>query len=87
MKSYLETELDKQLEILDLSDFDHKEVEIFEDFFLKYKKGKIKEELEKKIKKYIILNLVLLKNRLKNKEKNKEWEKMKIIILIIMKFL
>ena len=50
MKSYLETELDKQLEILDLSDFDDKEVEIVEDFFLKYKKGKIKKELEKKNK-------------------------------------
>ena len=65
MKSYLETELDKQLEILDLSDFDDKEVEIVEDFFLKYKKGKIKKELEKKNKEIKKIKLDIIEKQIK----------------------
>ena len=65
MKSYLETELDKQLEILDLSDFDDKEVEIVEDFFLKYKKGKIKKELEKQNKEIFNIKLGIIEEQIK----------------------
>ena len=63
-KSYLENEIDKMLKILDLSNFDAKEVEIIEDFFIKFKKGKLMKELdkikkeikEKKINKYMEIN-------------------------------
>ena len=64
IKCYLENELEKQLKILDLSDFDDKEVEIVEDFFLKYKNGKIEKELEKYKKE-------ILKIQLKELEKQK----------------
>ena len=46
-KSLIENEIDAKLKILDLSDFDKKEVELIEEFFIKYKNGKLFKELEK----------------------------------------
>ena len=67
-KSYLENEIDQKLKILDLSDFDEKEVELIEEFFTKFKNGKLMKELEKiksEIKKAKI-------NRFKESRQNQE---------------
>ena len=72
IKCYLENELEKQLKILDLSDFDDKEVEIVEDFFIKYKKGTIEKELEKHKKEILKIKLEELKKQLKQKQDEKE---------------
>ena len=47
MKCYLKEELEKQLNLLNLNDFDTNEVELLEDFAIKYKKGKLMKELER----------------------------------------
>ena len=51
-KCYLENELEKQLNILDLSDFNEAEFDFLKDLALKYKKGKLEKKLEdfKKLK-------------------------------------
>ena len=64
-KSYLENEIDKNLKILDLSDFDEKEVELIEEFFTKFKKGKLSKELttiKNEIKKAKINKLKEIRN-------------------------
>ena len=50
--SYIENEIENNLKILDLSDFTKKEVDIIEDFFTKFRNGKLEKELDK-IKKEI----------------------------------
>ena len=50
--SYIENEIENNLKILDLSDFTKKEVDIIEDFFTKFRNGKLQKELDK-IKKEI----------------------------------
>ena len=46
-KSYIENEIDENMSILDLSNFNHKEVNIIEEFFSKFKEGKLNEEIDK----------------------------------------
>ena len=67
-KSLIENEIDAKLKILDLSDFDKKEVELIEEFFIKYKNGKLFKELEK-IKAEIRKAKI---NRLKEMKNNEE---------------
>ena len=64
-KSYIENEIEEKLKILNLLDFDKREVEIVEDFFIKYKKGKLFKELEK-IKKEIRQAKINKYNEMKN---------------------
>ena len=45
-KCYLENDIEKHLKVLDLSNFNKIETEYVEDFFLKYKRGKIKKVLK-----------------------------------------
>ena len=69
-KSYLENEIDQKLKILDLTDFDKKELDLIEDFFIKFKNGKLFKELDKikneikqkKLEKYRENNIVLQNN-------------------------
>ena len=69
-KSYLENEIDQKLKILDLTDFDKKELDLIEDFFIKFKNGKLFKELDKikneikqkKIEKYRENNIILQNN-------------------------
>ena len=67
IKSFIEKELEKHLEILDLSDFDETEVDYIKDFFANYKKGKIKKIIEKNNK-----EIERLKNEKKIDKKKEE---------------
>ena len=46
-KSYIENEIEENMTILDLSNFNNKEVNIIEDFCTKFKEGKLQKEIDK----------------------------------------
>ena len=59
IKCFIENEIDELIQILDLSNFDHKEVTILEDFCKKFRDGKLDEEILK------------IKNKIKESRQNK----------------
>ena len=64
-RSYIENQIVDTLKFLDLTDFDENEVEILEDFFIKFTKGKLQKELN------IIKNEIMNeKKKIINKEEN-----------------
>ena len=70
-KCFIENEIDEMITILDLSNFNHKEVNIIEDFCKKFKAEKLDEEINR-IKNEI--NNAKLKKIQDKKEKNKNNE-------------
>ena len=64
-KSFIENEIDENMTILDLSNFNHKEVNIIEEFFTKFKEGKLNEEIDK-------IKSAIKKQKLDKFKENKE---------------
>ena len=68
-RSYIENQILDKLKMFDLSDFDEKEFGILEEFIMKFKKGKLKKELNKikdeikkeKLEKYKLNNNLIRK--------------------------
>ena len=63
-RSFIENHIFDRLKMLDFSDFDEKEVEILEEFFTKFKEGKLQNEIEK------IKNEIMKKKLEKYKKNN-----------------